>query len=221
MPTEGGLVLIQAEICWWWRNMAPLSGPMILCYFALRWLYPNRWDRKHVVLIATRWWTNIWEPHSRGTERKSSYYQPLYQNCGCMEPFFISSFAFSSGDLSWRSPSCSRHGHAFITLSLAQPACLCASETVSLGLAVLWSPPANAEPCSQDRHFMQRDETCSDSRFAPRVHYQRLAVKFLICLQLKCSGVHPQLGKNISSPLLISRFHRAHWLNVPLWFVLH
>lgn len=77
-----------------------------------------------------------------------------------------------------------------------------------LQTVVTASLPADAELCSQDHHYMQQDETCSDSRFAPGVHYQRLAVKFLICLQLKCSSMHPGLGWNIpppSSGLLVLR----------------
>lgn len=36
-----------------------------------------------------------------------------------------------------------------------------------LRAVVVSSVPAEAELCSQGRHYMHRDETCSDSRFAP------------------------------------------------------
>lgn len=76
-------------------------------------------------------------------------------------------------------------------------------------------PRADAELRSQDHRYMQQDETCSDSRFAPRVHYHRLTVKFLICPQLQCSSTQPQLGWNISFPLLISKFQSSRSYLIP------
>ena len=105
--------------------------------------------------------------------------------------------------------------HAFRNLSLAHPARFWYKQSTEPSLDVLWSPrschvsaPGDAELCSQDRHYVQWDKTCSDSRFTPRVHYQRLAIKFLICLQLKCSSMHPLLGWKIP---FLRLFFKSYW----------
>lgn len=81
-----------------------------------------------------------------------------------------------------------------------------------LQAAVVSSVPADAEQCSQGRHYMHWDETCSDSRLAPRVHYQRLVVKSLVCLHLKRSSIISWFGWNISS----CKSYRVHWVNFVL-----
>lgn len=118
-------------------------------------------------------------------------------------------FAFYSSCVSLWNPMWSQHSHAFITLSLVK----CRAQSG-------WAMISSASRCRAVQPgpsllYMHQDETCSDSRFAPTVHYHRLAVKSLINLHLKCSSMHSQFGWNLS--FIFNKFYWELFMTKSPW----